>query len=701
MNVRKTLMALTVIVGSSCAVAKEPDRVLVFNVEHQNVTCLLPITDAPLTPAAPPVCPPVPIAHNFLSQGERTELRVYNRKFFTDYSITVDFVTTLVGPKIRNLEEAEGLTLGSQSFITPPPAKGGAQGIPVLTSGDFLLMLLDETRSGDALRELRTEEQQIKDRAAQLQNDFLAFQQKYIAIVGTLPKPAGQFAGAPDVVSLLQEFQAAQTAAAAAPFAAAPYSDEHEFERLVTRAEDLLRAVKTLGKIIDNSGILAQGQQLESSVVEYRTWVLNYHQNLDAANRAAFIISTMRDPQSQPSAESRKLAEELSLQRLKNLILQSAPDPKQVDTAQLNEVLNSYRQFLRSQSSSLAGRSSSLVANAADLHHLIAIRDLERFNADLFYGDISAMRTHLAVDLPGRIIAVNAAEGALLSRINEIYDHSEVREALPAPIDLSGHPGNVIAYVTIRRVDGFKRYEVDQLLTPVGQGQPGGSQVVTLPPAAGNKAAAAQPTPAPGGGNGQQPQAVDQTPGVVEARRQPVEVHDFYYANVTAAFAFSKVQDVSILKQPATSSNCTTANCFSPIEGRRTEQLNLIIGVDYYFKPRDTYPGVDHHSGWNLLQSFGIMGAISANHANNWFLGPFWEPITGAQFSAGANFGAEKRLQKPFTLGTPVDMAGDFPTDDKRVTKLYFSAGMDLALFRKIFGKITGVGGAAKPAGNQ
>ena len=702
MNAGKILMVVAVMAVSSCAMAKEPDRVLVFNAEHQNVTCLQLEEDAPISqPAVPPAppkfwpprCPGAPVKRNFLSQGERTELRVYNRKFFSDYSITVDFVTTLVGPKIRNLEEAEGLTLGSQAFITPPPAKGGAQGIPVLTSGDFLLMLLDESRSGDALRELRTEEQQIKDRAAQLQNDFVAFQQKYIAIIGNLPKPAGQFAGAPDVVTLLQEFQAAQTAANAAPFAAAPYSDEHEFERLVTRAEDLLRAVKTLGKIIDNSAIVAQGQQLESSVAEYRTWVLSYQQNLGAANGAAYIVSTARDPQSPPAAASRKLAEELSLQRLKNLILQSAPDPKQVDTAQLNEVLNSYRQFLRSQS-------SSLVANAADLHHVIAIHELERFNTDLFYADLSAMRTHLADDLPGGIIAVNAAEGALLSRINEIYNHSEVQEALPKPLDLSGHSGNLIVYFTIRRVEGFKRYEVNQLLAPVGQGQPGGSQVVTLPPAAGNKAAAAQPAPAPAGDNGQQPPAVDQTPGVVVARGQ-LQVHDFYYANVTAAFAFSKVQDVSILKQPATSTSCTTPNCFTPIEGRRTEQLNLILGVDYYLKPRDTYPGVDHHSGRNLLQSFGIMGAISATHANNWFLGPFWEPITGAQFAVGANFGSERRLQKPFTLNTPFDMSGDFPTDDKRVTKLFFSAGMDLALFRKIFGKITGVGGGAKPVGNQ
>jgi hypothetical protein len=62
---------------------------------------------------------------------------------------------------------------------------------------------------------------------------------------------------------------------------------------------------------------------------------------------------------------------------------------------------------------------------------------------------------------------------------------------------------------------------------------------------------------------------------------------------------------------------------------------------------------------------------------------------------AGANFTSEGQLQKNFQFGTAVDITGDFPTQDARVTKPFISAGLDLGLFRKIFGKLTGIGTSA------
>ncbi len=688
MNARKMLMVVAVMGVSSWAMAKEPDRVLVFNAERQNITCLLPVRGpglfAPLRSAVPPQCPAIPIAHNFLSQGERTELRVYNRKFFSDYSITVDAVTTLVGPKIRNLEEAEGLTLGSQSFITPPPAKGGAQPIGTMSLSDTLLRVLDVGQAGDVARDLQAQNQELQRQRVALFREFDAVEHEYLATTGNpnqaplCPTPlvlSAPIPGAPDTHYLRSCLESLRVAVSAG----LPnlLSDERQFETIITDTEDLIRAVKTLNGRLPK---LAQDyQQLLADESLYETSVLNYGHNVEAARQVVALLG----------ADSGSLVRQRSAEQLRRTL--SADSKAGANDAQTNEIVNRFLELLSRRSAVLAGVSSTLDT---------AIRSLGPVYEDEFTERIVEIRTDMDANLPQDILEINREQGRLLSRVNEIYDHSEIREALPKQLDLNGHSGNLIVYFTIRRVDGFKRYEVDQLLTPVGQGQPAGSQVVALPPASGSKAAAAQPAAGTGGDNEQQPSPVDKTPGVVVARGQ-LQVHDFYYANVTAAFAFSKVQDVSILKQPATSTNCTTTNCFSAIEGRRTEQLNLILGVDYYFKPRDTYPGVDHHSGWNLLQSFGIMGAISATHANNWFLGPFWEPITGAQFAVGANFGTEKRLQQPFTLGTPVDMAGDFPTDDKRVSKLFFSAGMDLALFRKIFGKITGVGGGAKPAGNQ
>jgi hypothetical protein len=71
------------------------------------------------------------------------------------------------------------------------------------------------------------------------------------------------------------------------------------------------------------------------------------------------------------------------------------------------------------------------------------------------------------------------------------------------------------------------------------------------------------------------------------------------------------------------------------------------------------------------------------------------------QVGAGANFTSESRLQKNFQFGVPVDMTADFPTQDARVTKPFISVGLDLGLFRKIFGKLTGIGTAAAATQGQ
>ena len=69
--------------------------------------------------------------------------------------------------------------------------------------------------------------------------------------------------------------------------------------------------------------------------------------------------------------------------------------------------------------------------------------------------------------------------------------------------------------------------------------------------------------------------------------------------------------------------------------------------------------------------------------------------MLGVQIAAGANFGSETTLQRNFHFGTPADITGDFPTYEKRTTGWFVTAGLDLGIFRKIFGKVTGIGTSA------
>jgi hypothetical protein len=169
-----------------------------------------------------------------------------------------------------------------------------------------------------------------------------------------------------------------------------------------------------------------------------------------------------------------------------------------------------------------------------------------------------------------------------------------------------------------------------------------------------------------------------------------------------AAIAFSTLKDQSITKQPQPQSCSGTPtnpdpNCFSPVVSNSFKWAP-IVGLDYYFQPRDTFPRAagdpwlcSRHPG----QCFGIMGAASVTKANNYFMGGFFEPVLGVQLGAGANFGTRTVLQSPYKNGVPVDITGDFPTTDKRGTGVFVSAGLDLGIFRKIFGKFTGIGTSA------
>lgn len=115
-------------------------------------------------------------------------------------------------------------------------------------------------------------------------------------------------------------------------------------------------------------------------------------------------------------------------------------------------------------------------------------------------------------------------------------------------------------------------------------------------------------------------------------------------------------------------------------------------------QPRDTFPGATG-SRWfckvHAWQCFGVMGAASVTKVNDYFLGVFFETKLGIQLSTGANFGVKTLLEAPYKFGTPVDITGTFPARDVRATGEFVSAGLDLGIFRKVFGKLTGVGTAA------
>ena len=742
MRTPKWLVAGAVILSLAVARAQrhEPEAVLFLNAEQENVPCLVGVDPQYPNVVRDPQhgsvlgslyrCPPRIYPRPFLIQGQRAELRVFNRKFFADYSLTVDFVAPITsGPQIRNLSEAESLTL-APGAPAAPPSKGGAGGLSARTAADILNQLLDETTATQPQADLEGDEQAITRQSLQVRAEIKAFKSDYRLLRGTqgsskspnLCKKIGGSADA-DLMSYCLE-QELDTENCGDWNGARPFTNEPGFRDVNTRVGDLIVAVQKLGAMLTAATLPQSAQKIETDVAQYETNLTTFSANIQAALDATTLFSQMIAVWP-PSTSSPRT--ELRRQQMRALLMQKlqAGSKPILDDAEMNALLDKYEHYFAASSSVSSNRVNNLSVEAHNALKLYVNphnppSGLQYILVHKIQPDVGRIRNDIGVDLPNAIDEVNAQQGRLLARVNFIYDHSEVPDALPVPIDLSGHPGNLIVYFTMRRVETFKRYSVAQVQGPGGAAPTSSTGTPLPPPAKGEATGAAQTTgaspnsginanvPDSEAGTTTPPAAASRTnqgggaPSGVVVAKGDFEVHDLYRATVVAAFAFSVLQDQSIAKQAHPTACTGTAaapdnNCFSPVLANTSHQLEPIVGVDVYFRKRDTYPGAPN--SW--YQKTGFMGAVSISPPNSFFVGGFWEPWLGMQLAGGANIGMEKRLQSNFQFGTPVDITSDFPTVNKQAVGAFVSAGLDLDLFRKIFGKVTGIGTSASSTQGQ
>jgi hypothetical protein len=118
-------------------------------------------------------------------------------------------------------------------------------------------------------------------------------------------------------------------------------------------------------------------------------------------------------------------------------------------------------------------------------------------------------------------------------------------------------------------------------------------------------------------------------------------LHQFDRAAIVAGFAFS--------------TNQTTGSGWQP---------HVLLGVQYYIRLRDSFPGTTG-------RGFAVLGGISLNSLNTYFVGGAWEPSQGFNVASGLSFARDAHTFGPFLM-----------------------LGLDVDVFRKIFGKATGIGTA-------
>jgi len=194
-------------------------------------------------------------------------------------------------------------------------------------------------------------------------------------------------------------------------------------------------------------------------------------------------------------------------------------------------------------------------------------------------------------------------------------------------------------------------------------------------------------------------------------------VHRFDHGTIVGGFAFTNIRRrfYSIVAQPTSSTTSTmttttattttgsgsstttttAAGSTTTYNGIITEHdsspnIDVVAGVDIYFRPRDMYPG----ARYDLLSRFGALFEASVYPLNQYLPGIAFEPRNGINVGGGVAIGQENRLPTggPYYVGAPANTSASLPTGSKFRCGFFVSVGFDFNIFQAIFANVKNVG---------
>jgi hypothetical protein len=670
------------------------DDIVYLNAKEERTTCVVPIKATEDSPKKTPECKDIEHDKNFLMQGHRAQLRVVNRRFFSDYSFNIDGVTQLKQIAIQDLEEAANLSAPISSTVSAAPKGVAPKGLSTAgqlnlrTAHDLLAELLDEGTAANPATELESDGLVLEREARKVTADVAAVEEtwKVISGGGSAVRDCRASLGAPtttSALSCLSELYVDETTKDWS-LSERSFADEDKFRSLLVRVNDAVTLVKALGTSLqqNSSAMLTQASTLDGDLAAWTADLNTLRGSLYAADDAIKSFNDLTSVGAGDGALTSLRRAEIKLRLSQDINGAAAGGKTTIDDAELNRLVDAYASFSKNY-----GRSISL---ARQYNLQKTIDELKKNQA---CGDpkiatevLAAQQTHLGVEVPKSVDDINAKQSQVLARANEIYDLSAVPEPLDKWIDLSKNSGNLLVYYTVRRVDVFPRYTV-----PVVTLQGATAPVPPLAPPA------TATTLAPAAG-------ADTSTGTVVAHGS-LEVHDFYRATVVAGFTFSTIKDQSVKSRPVTSGTatdgtaCSTATpCSQPFLDKGSPIPAVVVGVNYYLSKHghDTFPGAKRGIG----QKVGIFGGLAANRVNSYFLGLGYEPSEAIQLTGGVNFALQDSISGTYSASQVYAGTPSFGGRNVWSKGAYLGVGFNLSIFRKIFGSVTGLGTKATGGGS-
>jgi hypothetical protein len=600
------------------------------------------------------------------------------------------------------------------------------------TAQDLISELLNPATSSNPANEIASDWLVVKREAENVRSDANTFQAIWDHIFGvTVGVNACLTAyGAPTLTSADECLNSLNTGERRGNFAqAASYRDEDGFRQLVVKDNDAIAMVTLLGSVMTQQTplLVSQLSAFDGDLASLRADMNTLAGNEQAIQDATDLLNSLLSDS--PPSDSRARITKAQIKARLIQTLNGGTKPV-LDDAELNKLTDDYYDLIKTG----AGRRE--LDRARDAIRLLWFEGVRQTLDELAFATTLATpafpntvtcsniadegrilwlgcyadqigsrysfvldRDHLRLnrELPRQVEQINIKQSNLLARANEIYDNSEVTVPLDKAIDLGGNTGNLRVYFTLYETETFPRFAIPPSTTtnPVIAATPV-APAPAVPPAQGTNPAPAQPSGTP------------VTSGMFE-------VHDRYKATIVAAFAFSpnlkegSIKTMAVTTGMATGSTtqnpipCTTAApCTQVVSTSGPAHSSVIVGLSYHLWGYDTFPGA---YSWKkptqaLKQAFGIFGGLSVQNLNDYYAGVDFQIAHGLQLIGGANIYRQSSLAPGFTTGGIYPGTPDF-TGPQRWTKgAYFGLGLNLSIFRKAFGSVTGLGTKTATSGS-
>jgi hypothetical protein len=661
----------------------------------------------------------------FLVQGVRNEFVVINRKFLTEYSINIDGVTTLQNFAIQDLDEAANLTTpfptATSSATKGAAPKGGAAAgnLSSRTAQQMLVLLLNPETSSQPITDLNSDWVTLNHEADRVEADRVAFNAAATLLLGNaagpmVPQPVPPAPVAPPTTVTAAVHAACGQAQSAPSIYGAEqclyrifqleysshfplggsYGDEQAFRDLLVTDNDAIAMVTNLA-----GSLPAQVQGLNNLITSFDADAAQYRAdwnvfagNMQAATDTLLLFNDLADTQIteirarlaqalNPSGTT--IVDAAELNELAEEYYRAAHTPggvSRIARDRLGALLEGFARGARNLPQSQAAPPDPPIAPGNAVMYARATAAIGSFYAN----QVTAGYTEMNATVLARIQDVNILQSQVLARANEIYDRSAVPVPVRKQFNLAGNPGNLLVYFTVRETETFPRFAVPPL-TPQGQ-----AAVTTVPPAAPATSPPASATPPSGTAS-----PANTSTGVIVAHGE-VQVHDLYKATMVAGFGFSGVGETTfstsvITNGPAADgSTCSsTAPCEKIKVTRGANHTTPLVGFSFHPMGYDTYP----HYKQPFWSRWGIMGGSSVLNINDYYAGLDLQVYTGIQVMVGGNFYRQSVLAPNYTDGGIYPGSSiTFGGPQHWTIGPFGGIGLNLAIFRKAFGSVTGIG---------